>query len=86
MRLIELTFCFLVILLLSPLLILIAILIKCETKGPIIFLTERVGFNNIVFKMPKFRTMYLNTEVVETSKLRDPKKKNYENRKNIKKI
>ena len=75
MRLIELIFCFLVILLLSPLLILIAILIKCETKGPIIFLTERVGFNNIVFKMPKFRTMYLNTEVVETSKLRDPKKK-----------
>ena len=66
MRLIELIFCFLVILLLSPLLILIAILIKCETKGPIIFLTERVGFNNIVFKMPKFRSMLIGTPAVAT--------------------
>tara|TARA_B100000787_G_scaffold159749_1_gene138146 strand:- start:836 stop:1396 length:561 start_codon:yes stop_codon:yes gene_type:complete len=74
-RLIELAFCFSIILLLAPLLILIVILIKFETKGPAIFYSERVGINNTVYLMPKFRTMYLNTELVETSKLRDPEKK-----------
>ena len=74
-RLIELAFCFSIILFLAPLSILIVILIKFETKGPAIFYSERVGINNTVYLMPKFRTMYLNTELVETSKLRDPEKK-----------
>lgn len=42
-----------------PLFIIIAILIKLTSKGPILFTQERVGYNRRVFKMHKFRTMYV---------------------------
>jgi Undecaprenyl-phosphate glucose phosphotransferase len=45
------------ILLLSPLLITVAVLIKAESRGPIIFKQRRTGFNGRVFKILKFRTM-----------------------------
>lgn len=41
----------------SPLLLIIALLIKCTSKGPVIFRQERVGRHNKRFKMYKFRTM-----------------------------
>lgn len=40
----------------------IAILIKCGSKGPIFYKQERIGKNLKVFRMLKFRTMYLNAE------------------------
>lgn len=43
--------------LLSPLLILISILIKCESKGPVFFRQRRGGMNNREFIVFKFRTM-----------------------------
>lgn len=45
------------LILLSPLLLAIAILIKLTSDGPAIFVQERVGFNKRRFKMFKFRTM-----------------------------
>ena len=42
---------------LSPLMFLIALLIKTTSKGPIIFKQERIGLNNIPFIILKFRTM-----------------------------
>lgn len=42
---------------LSPLLLLIAIAIKLQGKGPILFAQQRHGFNNAVFRIYKFRTM-----------------------------
>lgn len=42
---------------LSPLFILVAILIKLEDKGPVFFLQERVGEDFEIFKVIKFRTM-----------------------------
>ena len=41
-----------------PLFIIIALLIKLSSRGPIFFLQERIGKNNIPFKCIKFRTMY----------------------------
>ncbi|MBO8228655.1 sugar transferase [Prochlorococcus marinus XMU1414] len=41
-----------------PLFVLIAFLIKLSSRGPIFFLQERIGKNNIPFKCIKFRTMY----------------------------
>ena len=55
--------------------LIISIMIKLDSRGPIFFISERVGQNNKNFKMIKFRTMYLNTEIIETAKLEDHKSK-----------
>ncbi len=52
----------LLLILLIPLLILIALLIKLESPGPIFFLQERIGEYGRRFKMIKFRSMYQDAE------------------------
>lgn len=61
-RLFDFTFSFLGLLILFPVLLLIAILIKLSTKGPIFYKQLRVGRNNKDFKIFKFRTMKLNSD------------------------
>ena len=46
---------------LGPLLGLIAVLIKLETRGPVFFRQERYGFNHNVIQVLKFRTMYVDS-------------------------
>jgi Undecaprenyl-phosphate glucose phosphotransferase len=55
-------FCFAlaVLLITFPLMIVIAILIRLTSEGPILFAQERVGLNGLPFKMYKFRTMKVN--------------------------
>ena len=48
---------------LSPLLILIALLVKLTSRGPIFYKQERVSFDGSRFYILKFRTMYMNAEV-----------------------
>jgi hypothetical protein len=50
------------IILLSPLFLLIAILIKLESRGPVFFKQERLGLRGRKFKLYKFRTMVVNAE------------------------
>lgn len=45
-----------------PVLLLIALLIKIDSKGPVFFVQNRIGKNGRVFKMYKFRTMIVNAE------------------------
>ena len=52
----------------------ISILIKLNSKGPIIHFSKRIGLNNKIFRMPKFRTMLLSVPQIETSKLKKPGK------------
>ena len=47
---------------LSPVMLIIAIAIKIDSKGPVFFLQERLGKNGKVFKIIKFRTMVVNAE------------------------
>lgn len=47
------------IIIFSPLMLLAAILVRCTSRGPVIFKQERVGLHNKPFKMYKFRTMEL---------------------------
>ena len=50
------------IVLLSPLMIIIAVLIKTEDHGPIFYKQVRVGKNGKTFKMYKFRSMFINAD------------------------
>ena len=44
----------------------VAIIIKITSKGPVLHWSDRVGLNNTIFKMPKFRTMKIDTPPVAT--------------------
>lgn len=63
---------FLAILLLSPLLLFLAVWIKCDSRGPVLFKQKRVGKNKTYFQILKFRTMYADTpKDVPTHLLKD---------------
>ena len=49
-----------------------ALLVRLSSKGPIIYWSERVGQNNRIFRMPKFRSMRLGTPAVATHLLANP--------------
>ena len=61
-RLIDILGSFIGLMLLSPILIILGILIKLESKGPIIFSQKRVGINGKEFNMYKLRSMVANAE------------------------
>lgn len=50
----------------------IALLIKLTSKGPVLYWSDRVGVNNKTFRMPKFRTMQVDTPVVAKHLLVNP--------------
>ena len=57
---------------LSPLLLVIVIAVKVTSKGPALHWSTRVGRNNELFQMPKFRSMKLETPQLATHLLSDP--------------
>lgn len=61
-RLFDLLASFFGLLLLSPLFLAIALLIKLDSIGPVFFRQERVGRNGKVFRIHKFRTMVIDAE------------------------
>jgi len=50
----------------------VAILVKLTSKGSILYWSDRVGKNNKIFKMPKFRSMRIDTPAVATHLLTNP--------------
>ncbi|MBU3918016.1 sugar transferase, partial [bacterium] len=52
--------------------VVIAVLVKLTSKGPALYWSDRVGMNNTIFKMPKFRSMKVETPAVATHLLVDP--------------
>jgi lipopolysaccharide/colanic/teichoic acid biosynthesis glycosyltransferase len=61
-RFLDISLSVIAIIMLLPLYIISAILVKLSSPGPIFFLQERIGLNNKPFQIIKFRTMYVNSE------------------------
>ena len=59
---------------LLPCVICVGIYVRTTSPGPAIYWSDRVGQRNRIFKMPKFRTMRVDTPAVATHLLSDPKK------------
>ena len=62
--------CLAVLILFVPVL-LVAIAVRLTSKGPALYWSDRVGRNNVIFKMPKFRSMRVGTPAVATHLLAD---------------
>jgi lipopolysaccharide/colanic/teichoic acid biosynthesis glycosyltransferase len=62
-RLIDLFLSVIAVLVLIPIYFFSAIAVKISSPGPILFFQERIGINGHVFKIVKFRTMYINAEL-----------------------
>ena len=62
---------FLILILIIPIFI-IAIIVILDSKGPIIYWSSRIGKNNVLFEMPKFRSMEQNTKVMATHLIENP--------------
>ncbi len=58
--------------LLAPLLLLIAIGVKCTSRGPVLHISDRMGSQNKAFRMYKFRTMRVGTPILPKDLLIDP--------------
>lgn len=61
-RLLQISFCILALVILSPLMVLISLAVKCSSSGPIFYRGKRVGKNGEIYTIYKFRTMYVDTE------------------------
>jgi len=71
-RTFDFTMALTAILFLSFPMLLVAILVKLTSNGPIFYWSDRIGRHNAIFKMPKFRTMRINTPAVATHLLTEP--------------
>ena len=65
-RIFDLVMAFGVLILLSVPMLIIAVLVRVTSKGPTLYWSDRVGINNVIFSMPKFRTMRVDTPAVAT--------------------
>lgn len=53
-------------------LVVVAVLVKLTSRGPALYWSDRVGRNNVIFRMPKFRSMKIDTPAVATHLLANP--------------
>jgi len=71
-RSIDLILSIIALIILSPILLVITILIKLDSQGPVIFKQQRVGISNRLFTIYKFRTMKIDTPDIPTHLLCNP--------------
>ena len=65
-RFVDLILLLIALIFLSIPMLIVAIIVKLTSPGPIVFWSDRVGQYNRIFRMPKFRTMQVNTPNVAT--------------------
>ncbi|GAI81028.1 unnamed protein product, partial [marine sediment metagenome] len=57
---------------LSVPILVVGLVVKLTSKGPALYWSDRVGINNGIFRMPKFRTMRVDTPAVATHLMENP--------------
>jgi len=70
-RIFDLIMCVILAFILFMPMIIIALSVFSTSKGPVLFWSNRIGINNKTFKMPKFRTMMINTPVIASHLIKD---------------
>ena len=73
-RFLDLIFVVIAITILSVPFFFICLAIRLTSEGPSIFWSDRVGRDNIIFRMPKFRSMRVGTPAMATHLLKDPER------------
>lgn len=71
-RLFDFTMSLFLLVIFSVPMLFIALLVKLTSKGPVLYWSDRVGKDNTIFRMPKFRTMKIDTPAVATHLLSNP--------------
>ncbi len=71
-RLFDITCSLIALMFLAIPLLLVAALVKMTSPGRVLYWSDRVGRDNTIFKMPKFRTMKVNTPAVATHLMTNP--------------
>lgn len=71
-KIFDLMLSFCLIIVLSVPIFIIVVLVRLTSKGPALYWSDRVGVDNVIFRMPKFRTMRIDTPAVATHLLKDP--------------
>lgn len=71
-RLFDITVSLLALCVAAAPLLLVALLIRLTSKGPALYWSDRIGRDNRLFRMPKFRTMRSGTPAVATHLLKNP--------------
>ena len=74
-RLIDIVLSAMGLIILAVPMLILAIIVKIDSKGPVLFWQKRVGIHKQTFMMPKFRTMYTDTPAnIPTHLLSDPQR------------
>jgi len=71
-RIFDIVFAAVMLLVFALPIVLIAVAIRLTSPGPVIYCSDRVGRNNRVFHMPKFRTMQVDTPAVASHLMENP--------------
>ena len=73
-RLFDILLALLLLVVTSPPMLAIIVLIRVTSPGPAVYWSDRVGIDNTIFRMPKFRTMRADTPQVPTHLLKNPER------------
>jgi O-antigen biosynthesis protein WbqP len=72
-RLMDLLLTVIAAIILLPVAALVALAVRLTSRGPALYWSDRIGHNEQIFRMPKFRTMNVGTPAVATHLMRDPR-------------
>lgn len=73
-RTLDLILAVLALIPLAPVMGVVALAVRLTSPGPALYWSDRVGRNNTIFRMPKFRTMRADTPALATHLLTDPER------------